>query len=63
MSDVTFQIVGVALIVIGVAEFVIFRLMATRNETIAKRLPLLSASALFNVLLGGGVLAWATMSR
>ncbi|MBI4941245.1 MAG: hypothetical protein HY830_10915 [Actinobacteria bacterium] len=46
------QIIGVALVVIGVGEYVLFRYLAPRRENIARRMPLLMANSAFNVVVG-----------
>jgi len=46
------QGIGVALVVAGVAEFVLFRYLAPRKENIARRIVILNANALLNVVVG-----------
>ena len=41
-----------ALVVAGVAEFVLFRYLAPRKENIARRIVILNANALLNVVVG-----------
>jgi hypothetical protein len=50
------QVVGAALLVIGVGEYVVFRYLAPRNPSIARRRTLLNANALFNALAGAVLL-------
>lgn len=50
MSDL--QIAGMVLMVMGVVEFFVFRLVASSNEAIRKVLPMLLGSAIFSVVLG-----------
>ncbi|WP_158221037.1 hypothetical protein [Kineosporia sp. R_H_3] len=49
------QIIGVALVVIGVGEYVLFRYLAPRREDIARRMPLLVANSAFNVVVGAAL--------
>lgn len=49
------QIIGVALVVIGVGEYVLFRYLAPRREDIARRMPLLVANSVFNVVVGAAL--------
>jgi len=46
------QGIGVFLIVAGVAEFVLFRFLAPRQPTIARRIRLLNANAVLNATAG-----------
>lgn len=46
------QIIGIALVVIGVGEYVLFRYLAPRRQNIARRMPLLVANSAFNVIVG-----------
>jgi hypothetical protein len=46
------QGIGVFLIVAGVAEFVLFRILAPRQPKIARRIRLLNANALLNTTVG-----------
>ena len=46
------QGIGVFLIVAGVAEFVLFRFLASRQPTIARRIRLLNANAVLNATAG-----------
>jgi hypothetical protein len=50
------QWVGVALVAIGVAEYVLFRALAPRREDIRRRMPLLVANSALNVVVGLGLL-------
>ena len=49
--------VGVFLILLGVAEFVVFRRLARSKANIAKRLPLLTVNSVVNVVLGVALIA------
>lgn len=51
------QIIGLALVIIGGAEFVIFRHLATVKPNIAQRKTLLYVNAGFNVVLGAVLIA------
>ena len=46
------QGIGAFLIVAGVVEFVLFRLLAPRNQNVARRIRLLNANALLNTTVG-----------
>jgi hypothetical protein len=46
------QLVGAALAVVGVGEYIVFGYLAPRNPNIARRRVLLNANAAFNVVLG-----------
>ena len=46
------QGIGVFLIVAGVAEFVLFRFLAPRQPSIARRIRLLNANAVLNAIAG-----------
>jgi putative copper export protein len=46
------QGIGLFLVVSGVVEFAVFRYLAPRKENIARRLRLLNANALLNVVVG-----------
>jgi len=46
------QGIGVFLIVAGVAEFVLFRFLAPRQPSIARRIRLLNANAVLNATAG-----------
>ncbi len=46
------QFVGAALVVIGVAEYCVFRYLAPRQENIARRITLLNANSAFNIVTG-----------
>lgn len=46
------QAIGLALVVIGVAEVVLFQFLAPRRESIRRRMPLLIANSALNVLVG-----------
>lgn len=60
MSLVPF-VVGVSLVVIGVAEYVLFRWLAPRRENIARRMRLLTANSIFNVVVGEALVGWAML--
>ena len=49
------QWVGVALVALGVAEYVLFRALAPRREDIRRRMPLLVANSTLNVVVGLGL--------
>jgi hypothetical protein len=44
--------VGIFLIVIGIGEYVVFRVLARREESIARRMTLLTVNSIFNVVVG-----------
>jgi hypothetical protein len=46
------QGIGACLIIAGVVEFVLFRILAPRTRTIARRIRLLNANALLNTTVG-----------
>jgi hypothetical protein len=46
------QLAGLALALVGVGEFFVFRYLAPRQESIARRRTLLNANSAFNVLAG-----------
>jgi len=46
------QTVGALLVVIGVAEYVLFRYLAPRRENIRRRMPLLVVNSALNVVVG-----------
>jgi putative copper export protein len=46
------QGIGLFLVFAGVVEFAVFRYLAPRNGNIARRLRLLNANALLNVVVG-----------
>ena len=46
------DMVGLALIVIGVAEYVIFRALAPSKPNIARIMPFLIGNSVFNLVLG-----------
>ena len=46
------QGIGLLLIIAGIVEFVLFRILAQRKQNIARRIRLLTANALFNVTVG-----------
>jgi hypothetical protein len=46
------QVVGLALVLIGVGELVLFQYLAPRRENVRRRMPLLIANSAVNVLLG-----------
>lgn len=49
---VILRVVGVALILLGVAEFVVFRYLARSKENIARRIGLLMLNSAVNVVVG-----------
>jgi hypothetical protein len=49
--------VGIFLVVNGVGEFFVFRHLAKREESIRRRLTLLNANSVFNIIVGI-VLIW-----
>jgi hypothetical protein len=49
---VILRIVGVALILLGVAEVVVFRYLARSKENIARRIGLLMLNSAVNVVVG-----------
>jgi hypothetical protein len=53
------HVVGVALIVVGLVEVVVFRSLAPRKPNIARLMPFLMGNSALNVTLGVAVLAWA----
>jgi hypothetical protein len=51
------QIIGLTLVIIGLAEFLIFRHLAKTKPNIARRKTLLYVNAGFNVVLGALLIA------
>lgn len=50
------QVLGAALIVLGIGEYALFRYLAPRQETIRRRMPLLIANSTVNVVAGAALL-------
>jgi uncharacterized protein YhdP len=50
--------IGAALVVIGVVEVVVFRILAPQRDNIRQRMPLLMANSAFNIVVGLALLAF-----
>lgn len=50
--------VGIALVVIGIVEYVVFRRMAPERENIRTRMGLLTANSALNVVVGLALIAF-----
>ena len=54
----TWDVVGWLLVVIGVAEYALFRYLAPRRENIRRRMPLLVANSTLNMVVGLALVAF-----